>query len=99
MHSYRFEAELWEYSAGQSAWVFVSVPADDSERIRELPRPPKPGFGSVRVSVTIGSSTWKTSIFPDSKSGTYFLPVKKAIRLAEDIDVGGMCRVELEVLE
>lgn len=99
MHSFRFEAELWEYSAGQGSWIFLNVPVDESERIRELPRPPKPGFGSIRVSVTIGSSTWQTSVFPDSKSGTYMLPVKKAIRTAEGLEVGDPCRVELEVLE
>ena len=99
MLTLRFETRLFVHTAGESSWFFVSVPPDESERIRELPREPRPGFGSVRVSVTIGGSTWRTSVFPESKTATYLLPVKKAVRSAEGIDVGDGCRVELEVLE
>ena len=53
-----FTAELWRWEA-QSGWFFVTVSDDVSERIREQPRPPR-GFGSVRVRVTIGGSTWNT---------------------------------------
>jgi len=43
----------------------------------------KRGFGSVRVNVTIGGSTWKTSLFPSKELGHYVLPIKASIRKAE----------------
>ncbi len=48
------------------AWVFLTVPGDVSDDIRIESGPPA-GFGSVRVEVTIGSTTWRTSVFPDAK--------------------------------
>ncbi|WP_370027863.1 DUF1905 domain-containing protein [Planotetraspora sp. GP83] len=36
------------------------------EETRDLAGGPRRGFGSMRVRVTVGGSTWKTSIFPDS---------------------------------
>ncbi|WP_168626759.1 MULTISPECIES: DUF1905 domain-containing protein [unclassified Cryobacterium] len=95
--AFLFSAELWQWE-GKSAWHFVSVPPDESEEIREQPRMPR-GFGSVRVSVRIGSSTWKTSIFPDSQRGSYLLPVKKSVRESEGISTGDVVQVELKPLE
>lgn len=96
--THEFTAALWEWEA-QGGWFFVSLPEEASERIRSIPRPPKPGFGSLRVSATIGATTWKTSIFPDSKSGCYVLPVKKAVRSAEGVEVHDDVNVTVEVLD
>lgn len=92
-----FSAELWESDAG--SWVFVTLPADVSRDIREAPRPPQPGFGSVRVEVTIGGSSWATSVFPDSKRGAYLLPVKKAVRVAEGVEPGDVVEVTITTLD
>jgi hypothetical protein len=91
-----FEAELWEHD-GQGAWHFVTVPAEPSEDIRLSGAVPA-GFGSYRVEVVVGSTTWQTSVFPDSSSGGFVLPVKKAVRTAEAIDVGDPVRVRLRVI-
>lgn len=91
-----FAAELWEYG-GTATWVFVTLGVEDSEEI-EAHTPPRTGFGSVRVSVRIGDTEWKTSVFPDSSSGSYVLPVKRAIRDKEGIDVGDVVEVHLKVL-
>jgi len=53
----------------------------------------------VRVDVTVGATSWRTSIFPDSKTGTYLLPVKKAVRLAEHLEAGGEVRAQLQVVD
>ncbi len=97
--SYTFTTELWEMESVMTAWVFVSLPAEASGVIRAVPRPPKPGFGSIRVTATLGGSTWPTSIFPDSKSGCYVLPVKKAVRTAEGVEIGDQVDVTVETLE
>jgi hypothetical protein len=91
-----FEAPLWEYD-GEAAWWFVTVPPEVSEDLRVSPRPPK-GFGSIRVEVTVGSSTWRTSVFPDKASGCFLLPVKKAVREAEALDAGEPVPVHLAVV-
>lgn len=96
--TYRFDAELWEFT-GQAAWVFLTVPAEHAADIAAIPRAPRPGFGSIRVSVSIGGSTWRTSIFPDSKAGTFLLPVKKAIRARERVEPGDVVSVSLQLLE
>ena len=97
--SYTFTTTLWEMSTTAAAWVFVTVPAEASEAIRSVPRPPRPGFGSIRVRASIGGTTWSTSIFPDSKVGCYVLPVKKSVRAAEGIERGDAARVTVEVLD
>ena len=44
-----FEAELWEWDARRTdSWVFVSLPSDVSEDIRELAA--EPGGASVRCA-------------------------------------------------
>jgi hypothetical protein len=46
----------------------------------------------------VGGTVWRTSVFPDKGSGCYVLPVRKAVRRAEALDVGGPVRVRLEVV-
>lgn len=91
-----FEAEMWEHE-GQSAWCFVTVPEEPSEDVRLSGAMPA-GFGSYRVEATVGGTVWRTSVFPDRASGCLVLPVKKAVRTAEDIEVGDLVAVTLEVL-
>jgi hypothetical protein len=35
--------------------------------------------------VQIGATVWQTSLFPDSKNKSYVLPIKAAVRKAENI--------------
>ena len=91
-----FSAELWR-AAGDGAWVFARLPADVSAEIRDLPRP-RAGFGSVRVRVTLGGSRWSTSVFPESTSA-YVLPVKRAVRAAEGVEVGDVVRISVETVD
>jgi hypothetical protein len=77
----------------------LSLSAEVSEEIRELAAGPRRGFGSVRVRVRVGTSTWTTSIFPDSGRGTYVLPIKRAVRKAEALDVGDVASVTVELIE
>jgi len=93
-----FDAELWLWDARRAdAWVFVGLPASDSEEIRDLAGGLRRGFGSLRVRATVGSSTWATSIFP-GKAG-YVLPVKRSIRVAEALDVGDTATVTVELVD
>jgi hypothetical protein len=95
---FRFDAELWRWD-GPAAWMFVSLPEPIADEIADhVEGQPRAGFGSVKVEVRVGGSRWTTSVFPDSTRGTYLLPVKKSVRLAEDLDDGDILSVTLEVL-
>lgn len=96
---FTFTAELWEHTEGPGAWHFVSVPEDDADEIEATYGGRAAGFGSVRVEVTVGATRWSTSLFPDRKRGTYVLPVKKAVRVAEGLVAGTPVAVELAVVE
>jgi hypothetical protein len=96
--AHAFEAELWRYE-GEAGWFFLSLPTELADTIRAEHGPLAGGFGAVKVSVRIGSSRWATSVFPDAAHGTYLLPVKKAVRLAEAIDAGDTVPVELTVVQ
>jgi len=95
---FEFEGEIFRWSARREDWYFATVPADVSADIREIPRAPH-GFGSVPVEARIGGSRWRTSVFPDSDRGCYVIPLKKAIREAENIADDGTVMVGLEVLD
>jgi len=95
-----FDAELWIWDARKAdSWVFVSLPAGASEEIRELTDGTRRGFGSVRVRVTVGDSTWSTSIFPDSASGRYVLPIKRLVRKAQELEAGDVATVKVELVD
>jgi hypothetical protein len=95
-----FEAQLWTWDARRvDTWVFVSLPAEPSEHIRELTADRPRGFGSVRVRATVGTTTWRTSIFPDAASGCYVLPVKRAVRTAESVEPGDTATVTVEIVD
>ena len=95
---YLFDAETWLWDARQSdSWVFASLPEEASAEIREVAGAFPRGFGSVRVTVTLGETVWKTSIFPDAKAGVYVLPLKKAVRKAEGVAAGDTVTVRVEL--
>lgn len=92
-----FTAVLWEHD-GDGAWHFVTLPeavADEVEAVTAGDQ--RRGFGSVRVEVTVGATTWRTSLFPDSRRRSYVLPVKQAVRRAEGLAAGGRARFHLVV--
>ena len=70
---------------GMSGWRFLFIPKHKSREIKEKFGKSAKGWGSLPVFATIGKTTWKTSIFPDKKSGTYLLPLKAQVRKKENI--------------
>lgn len=82
---YKIRAEVWLYPSETAAWHFVSVPKKESEEIKKNFGTPRRGWGSVPVSVTVGRTTWETSIFHDKKAGGYILPIKFEVRKKEGI--------------
>lgn len=91
-----FVADVWRYDGDAAAWYFLTLPLDLADEIRSRAEPV--GFGSVRVTATIGATTWSTSVFPDKVSGSYVLPVKAAVRRAERLSDGSPAQVSLAAI-
>lgn len=90
-----FTAKLAKFS-GPSGWYFVYLPKTLAKKIGEQKTKMK-AFGSIPVSVEVGSSRWKTSIFKDTKAKTFILFVKAAVRKKESLEIGDSLHVKLTV--
>ena len=97
MNGYIFEAELREWG-GKGSWHFITVPMDVSGIIK-MSQDRRIGFGSVRVQAEISGINWKTSLFPDAKTGCYLLPVKAAVRSKGGFKSGSNFAVALSILD
>jgi hypothetical protein len=89
-----FSAPLWLWQ-GKGAWHFITLPEAESHLIRLAV--PRHGWGSVRVNASIGSSSWMTSIFPDTRRNAYLLPVKAEIRRVQSLSAGVSVDVRLKL--
>jgi hypothetical protein len=96
--TFHFAGELFEWTSNATSWFFISMPTDQSAELREQMQGLTNGFGSVRVEATISDTVWKTSLFPNSSSRCYVLPVKKAVRKAEEIEPGDIVDVSIRVV-
>lgn len=92
---------LWRWTGGTNGtWHFLTIDGAAGEalsatalmrRLEGMSR----GFGSLKVRAAIGDSTFATSVFP-SKSAGWMLPVKAAVRKAEDLAEGDAVTVTLD---
>lgn len=85
--------KIWKYS-GNGGWYFITIPKNESQIIKEIST--KNRWGSVPITANIGKSSWKTSVFRDTKINAYLLPIKKEIRIKENISDGD--RIELKLI-
>lgn len=95
---FTFCAEVWLYSSAQAAWHFLTIPEKLSVSIKEEFGAKAKGWGSISVEVTVGNTSWKTSIFPDRKRNAYILPLKASVRKKENIAEGDEIKVSLEIV-
>jgi hypothetical protein len=95
MGGHTFTGELWEHDPdGAGSWHFITLPLDVADDLLAEVGPRR-GFGSVRVEARIGETTWRTSLFPDARSSSLVLPVKRKVRHDERLRPGSSCRVTL----
>ncbi len=95
--TYKVSGKLWLYPGESANWHFFTIPKKESAEIKEAFRGLTKGWGSLPVEVTIGKTKWKTSIFPDSKSGTFILPMKALVRKSEGLFEGDACTVSFTI--
>ncbi len=89
-----FSGDMFEWR-GPSPFYFVRVPDVEAARIAEVASMVTYGWGVIPVTVTIGSSTVTTSLFP--KDGGYLVPIKISVRLPEKLSVGDLVNVTLSI--
>lgn len=96
LFTYEFQSEVFLWK-GKAAWHFITLPPDLGAEINRHCKHLKAGWGSIKVTVRIGSTEWRTSIFPDKKSGSYLLPLNAKVRSAEQLSAGQSPIVELTI--
>lgn len=94
--SYQCSSKVVVYE-GPSAWRFLGLSQETAAEIREQYGKQSRAWGSLPVTVTLGTTTWETSLFPDRKSGTYLLPLKAQVRRKEGIMDGAAVSFSIEL--
>jgi len=89
-----FSGELWFWK-GPAPWHFVTVPDEESAALDMASESVSYGWGMVPVTAQVGSTTWKTSLWP--KDERYILPLKTSVRRAEKLELGDEIEVHLSV--
>ena len=93
---YTVTASIWEHS-GPASWHFLTLPPDLADEIRALHSGDQRAFGSLPVRVTLGASSWDTSMFADTKAASYLLPLKGEVRRREGVGDGDVVTLTLAV--
>jgi hypothetical protein len=89
-----FSGEIW-YWRGPSPFFFVTIPEEQSRDVKAISGMVTYGWGVIPVRVRIGRTEFTTSLFP--KDGRYIVPVKANVRKAENLELGDVVTVRLEV--
>ncbi|MFI0607640.1 MAG: DUF1905 domain-containing protein [Anaerolineae bacterium] len=91
---FEFEAEAISWR-GPAPFVFVPVPPEISDDIKSVSKAITYGWGVIPVTARIGGTTFTTSLFP--RQGIYLVPVKVLVQKAEQVDIGDLVIVRLEI--
>lgn len=94
----RYEATGAVWAVDGGGWCFLTLPHDLTPGLRIVRGRKARAWGSMRVEVTLGPVTWRTSVFPDSKQGAFLLPLKAEVRRRAGVAVGDTVTVSFEVL-
>ena len=90
-----FTTTLWKWPGGN--WYFLTLPPDTAADIRAFAAANASALGTVRVVARVGETEWQTSLFPSREHHGFLLPVKAAVRRAEELEADMEVSVALEV--
>jgi hypothetical protein len=90
----RISGPVW-YWRGPAPFHFVTVPAEPAGLIASASELVTYGWGMIPATVTVGSTTWTTALWP--KDGGYIVPLKDAVRRAESIGLGDDLEITLQI--
>jgi len=91
---FRFKGEVIEWR-GPAPFYFVATPRDVTDQISEIKNQLSYGWGVIPARVSIAGTTITTSLIP--KEGSYYVPLKDAIRKPNQIQLGQMVDLVLEL--
>ena len=94
---WRWQGAAKDGTPSPVSWFFITIDGPVAEAIRAASPGRTAAWGSVYVSVTIGATTWRTSLFPSKQVGGYMLPVKAAVRKAERLTEGNVVHVRVTI--
>jgi hypothetical protein len=80
---------------GPSPFYFVPVPDVPSKKIKAMAAQLTYGWGVIPVLGKIGKTEFSTALIP--KDGLYYLPIKNAVRFAENLEFGAEVTVSISV--
>lgn len=89
-----FNGKIWFWQ-GPAPWFFVTIPAEQSQRLKAISGLVTYGWGVIPVHVQIGKTKFQTSLFP--KDGLYIVPIKASVRKAENLEKGDNVTIRLEI--
>lgn len=92
-----FEGTVRLWPANEKFFL-LGLPKDLSADIFEISDGLTNGWGSLKVEARIGTTVWRTSIFPDTKLGIFELPLKAEVRKKNGLIVGSIANCEIELL-
>lgn len=80
---------------GPAPFYFLPTPLEVTEEIETYKRELTYGWGVIPAKVTIGTTTITTSLIP--RAGSFYVPLKDAIRKPNQISVGDEITLKLEL--
>lgn len=80
---------------GPAPFFYVVVPHDEADAIAEAARAVSYGWGMVPVEAEVAGIPFTTALFP--RGGTYYLPLKVAVRRKAGVDLGDELLVRIVV--
>lgn len=92
-----FRAKVIVWPTETAAWRFLYIPKNNSAALRKEYGRFSRGFSSLPVAVTINKVSWETSIFYDSRSESYLLPLKAQVRKKADVADDDTVTCELKI--
>nr|WP_281494588.1 DUF1905 domain-containing protein [Qipengyuania sp. S6317L1] len=88
----------------KATYHLVSFTGDQAEALaghalmQKLETGRRRGFGSVKVTASIGDTSWKSSVFPQDKQSEWILLVSKKVMKAQDLTPGDQIAVSVTPL-
>ena len=85
---WRWQGKAKDGTPSSMSWFFITIDGAVADAIRAASPGRTAAWGSVYASITVGATSWRTSLFPSRDVGGYLLPLKAAVRKAERLAEG-----------
>ncbi|THF70602.1 DUF1905 domain-containing protein [Deinococcus sp. Arct2-2] len=90
--TFEFSGPIWFWK-GPAPWYFITVPTEQSAKIKAASRFVTYGWGMIPVQAQIGNTAWTTSLF--FKDEHYVIPIRANVRKAEGLEEGQDVAVQM----